>query len=385
MIRILLIGELYSSNLGDGILCECAQSLIKQKIKDVEIDVIDLSLRENYSNKKEDSLNKKRILNALKSKLFSIDILYANMEFYINSINSKSLQEKIRKKCDKKYNVAVFAGGQMFMNCFSIPIYYFVEELSSRNIPIIFNSCGVGKTKSMHARKKFKKALNNEHVKLISSRDDVDSINKLYLNNCTKKAIKTYDLGLWTKETYKIHPKNKDIVGLGVMYLPTIAEEKVIKFWVNIIRELERRNICWKIFCNGNLKDYQIGKKILAHLSMSENKLLKRPTEPKELVETISLFKSIISYRLHSHIIATSLGIPAVAIEWDKKLRFFYKNIEKEQRCLKFNDSPKKIISQLEEAEKNKYNKQIIENQKVYARDLLIESIIKYAEKGEKT
>ena len=237
----------------------------------------------------------------------------------------------------------------------------------------------------MHARKKFKKALNNEHVKLISSRDDVDSINKLYLNNCTKKAIKTYDLGLWTKETYKIHPKNKDIVGLGVMYLPTIAEEKVIKFWVNIIRELERRNICWKIFCNGNLKDYQIGKKILAHLSMSENKLLKRPTEPKELVETISLFKSIISYRLHSHIIATSLGIPAVAIEWDKKLRFFYKNIEKEQRCLKFNDSPKKIISQLEEAEKNKYNKQIIENQKVYARDLLIESIIKYAEKGEKT
>ena len=88
MIRILLIGELYSSNLGDGILCECAQSLIKQKIKDVEIDVIDLSLRENYSNKKEDSLNKKRILILLiiifaiylciKNSIFILDFFLTN-------------------------------------------------------------------------------------------------------------------------------------------------------------------------------------------------------------------------------------------------------------------------------------------------------------------
>lgn len=68
------------------------------------------------------------------------------------------------------------------------------------------------------------------------------------------------------------------------------------------------------------------------------------------LVKTISRFQSIISFRLHSHIIAASLGIPSVAVVWDDKVRGFFGKIGHPERCCTLLDGPEKILNKLEKA-----------------------------------
>lgn len=46
--KILLIGEVYSPNLGDGVICETVAALIKQKYPNCEIVMADLSGRSEY-------------------------------------------------------------------------------------------------------------------------------------------------------------------------------------------------------------------------------------------------------------------------------------------------------------------------------------------------
>ena len=43
MKKILLVGDYYSSNLGDNILCQCVEFLVKKTWKDASIEWLDLS------------------------------------------------------------------------------------------------------------------------------------------------------------------------------------------------------------------------------------------------------------------------------------------------------------------------------------------------------
>lgn len=52
MKKVLLVGEIYSENLGDGVLCQCVEFLIKKYFnKEVMIDYLDLSGRKSYNLK----------------------------------------------------------------------------------------------------------------------------------------------------------------------------------------------------------------------------------------------------------------------------------------------------------------------------------------------
>lgn len=48
-LKILLIGEFYSDNLGDGVLCEVVYKLISDNIS-TDITKLDLSARNNYGD-----------------------------------------------------------------------------------------------------------------------------------------------------------------------------------------------------------------------------------------------------------------------------------------------------------------------------------------------
>ena len=47
-INILLIGEFYSDNLGDGVLCNIVKKIIKETYS-YNIDCLDISAKENYN------------------------------------------------------------------------------------------------------------------------------------------------------------------------------------------------------------------------------------------------------------------------------------------------------------------------------------------------
>jgi polysaccharide pyruvyl transferase WcaK-like protein len=95
-------------------------------------------------------------------------------------------------------------------------------------------------------------------------------------------------------------------------------------------------------------------------------------------VNLIASFGSLISYRLHSHIIACSLDIPTVAIQWDRKVPFFFEKIGCPRRCLTAFASPRKVLARLEQARTEGYDRAAIQRQQADACGKLFETMNAY-------
>lgn len=92
-------------------------------------------------------------------------------------------------------------------------------------------------------------------------------------------------------------------------------------------------------------------------------------------MEQISEFSSLISFRLHSHIVAASLNIPAVGISWDEKIKFFYENIGHKERCLPVGCPAQEVVKALLVACEEGCDRELIQRQRVYARKILLNEI----------
>ena len=79
-----------------------------------------------------------------------------------------------------------------------------------------------------------------------------------------------------------------------------------------------------KLFTNGTKDDndaaMEVAERIKGKGYLPEIVI---PTDAKELVMTLSMFRGVIAGRLHSCIISYSLGIPAIGLVWNDKLRLF--------------------------------------------------------------
>ena len=365
--KILLVGELYSDNLGDAVLCEIVKNIIKENIY-CDIELCDLSGRnfygEYFNYKWYERIIKKIALILFKFNLINLGKI--NVLFKNNYYN----------KFDKSYDLVIFAGGQMLMDYFVFPIEKLIKIFKKRNIPVIFHACGAKEIENRNLEKRLKKILLLDIVKSISIRDDINLVNTKYLMTSKKKAVKTFDTALCTNEYFNINKVRKEsIVGLGIMNCDKFRAEKQIIFWSNLIDELDKRKIKWQLFCNGSEADYKMLKNIVVRKNLNKNQYLMRPKTAKDLVKVISNFDKIISFRLHSHIIAASMGIPTIGISWEKKVNQFFYNLGLEYRCKTINTSVQDIVDCLELVEKEGINNIIIKKQSYLSKKSLLDNI----------
>lgn len=384
--KIAVIGLYYATNLGDAVICDCVAKWLCDEYPQAQIDVIDITGSTRFEEEQPVSLRilRKRQKN-LRKDYWLTRHGFSDKVYYWSSQNVKNRECFYEQTANKRYDMAVFAGGQLFMDWLSLYICEFVKAFAKVGTPVYFNACGVGISVSNKIKEELKNCMNMDNVRFISSRDDVATISTRYLEK-DKTAVWTYDPALWTKETYGVSIKQEaehgkcsadsGVIGLGVMHCSQIPAKKLIRFWCKVIKELERRRIPWKLFCNGAMDDYQLGCHILEKLHLNKEKYLclcaKRP---KQLAAQIAGFRGLISFRLHSHIIAASYEIPAVAILWDDKLRFFYQHLNHPERCMTVGASAKEVVDRLEYAIEEGYDAFLIEKQKKYAKDLLVKQL----------
>ena len=371
--KIAVIGLYYASNLGDAVICDCVAKWMKDAYPSAEVDVIDIIGNTEFEVQENVSLRilRKRQKN-LEKDYWLTSHGYEDKVYYWSNRNMESRKDFYGKVADRKYDFAVFAGGQLFMDWLSLDVCEFLKHFERTNTPVLFNACGVGISISKQIQERVQQYLNSDNVHLISTRDDVEKIEERYLRG-NKKAVPTYDPALWTAETYQASGKKLGAVGLGVMYCNEIPVRKLMRFWIRVIKELNRRQIPWKMFCNGSRDDYNLGCYILKKLHLDRDMYLEPcPEVPEMLIHQITSFDALISFRLHSHIIAASYGIPAIALVWDDKLRFFYKHLKHPERCMTVGDSVAEVVDSLERAMKEGYDMELIEAQKRYARELLL-------------
>lgn len=337
MKNIVLVGEYYSSNLGDNLLCQCAEQLIRNYLDDISISWVDLTYGSKPSFKKSQIFRMYYIFTSYIRNANKGSLIYRYMAYNVY----KRLRH-IEKR--RKIDLIIFAGGQIFLDYFSFQISRIIKYAEQNDIPVIFNSCGVGSFSSS-AREQFINVLNSSVVKRITLRDGLS-----FIHNLTKKELfHVPDNAILCSEVCNILKKDKsDIIGLGVISpfiynannAEKISEDDFITFWAKIISKIDSEGLKWQLFVNGSEDDFLFANKILFKLNLAENPDLisPRPTSAMQLISIISSYKAIISCRLHSYIISYSLAIPAIMLNWDNKVIEFARMIHCESYVFQIKD-----------------------------------------------
>ncbi|AUC91341.1 polysaccharide pyruvyl transferase family protein [Streptococcus suis] len=269
--NILVIGETYSSNLGDPLICQSVEWIIA-KFSDATIEHMDLSgrtafLPPKYSNEKSRDVVKKNVLKSYLKQSFLVNFILTRKHSKLLLTQNKKFYDE---QLNKSYDLVIFAGGQMFLDYFIPSIHYIVNLLDKKRVPIIFNACGVGKITKQNADK-LKETLLKPSVISVTSRDDVDFLNHLLNKNDYVKSI--FDPAIVASKMYQIEKQPSELIGLGVMWVEHFSVEQLLKFWQAIIGELDSRNIAWKLFTNGGEKDYQLCSLLLKKLFLYDKKM----------------------------------------------------------------------------------------------------------------
>lgn len=331
--KILLIGEYYSTNLGDPLLCRVVEESILEAAPDAEIVTYDMSGKTDYASYyqiKDYAFLHKVILklSALCPFLFQRLCLYrAYQKDEIRYIRALYLLEELLK--NNRFDVAVFAGGSIFMDYFAGIIYCIVKRLSFTNTKIVFHACGLSGL-SKDSISLINRALNCRNVCSITVRDSYEKFSQTFKTKV--HAVETYDTALSCSKYLDEANEKYAEFGIGLIGIP-----ELIKFQKSILQFFLDSSISWKAFTNGSAYDFTFAKKILIELGIPENRiqeyLVDRPLDNVELVKTVTAFDKIVSFRMHSLIVATSYGIPSYGFIWDKKVSEFYMKMNMSLNC----------------------------------------------------
>lgn len=373
MTRILVLGVYYADNLGDGIICDCVAAMLREGFPGAQVTICDVSDRHAFGGKQTADLralardNRSLRFRRRITRYTPRDVLYKQMAHDIAND-----RQHIDAVLAGQVDLVVFAGGQMFMDWLSPYVAVYTEGFNEKGVPVLFNACGTGPAYSAAIRKQLARALTLDNVCWVSTRDNAAYINRHYLPQ-GRTAERTYDPGLWAAQVYGVQAGRNGPVGLGVMFPLGGSIAAAVSFWKRLLRQMESEKRDWRMFTNGDAADYAFGMQILQNTGLSEEKMLPRPGTPRRLVEQIASFSSIISFRLHSHVVAASLGISGVSVVWDDKLRFFFESLGCAERSMGVRTDAAEVLARHDRAAEEGIDASRLDKMKEQARRKLLQ------------
>ena len=211
-----------------------------------------------------------------------------------------------------------------------------VEMAGARGIPVMFNAMNIQKYDGSDWKCRFladHSACPN--VRVITTRDGEEGVRRLrrdYGIPPETLCAPVGDMAYWIPDCYGIRKRGaQDTVGVNIIsgkiftrYGGSLSESEAMRFYVRILRGLDRANIPWKLYTNGMQEDYAFGKKVLKLYGKGgEHKEVIRPETQEDLLRLIASCRMILGARLHSCIAAYSMDVPLVGFYWDEKMRHF--------------------------------------------------------------
>ena len=342
MKKIAVVGLYAIENAGDNILCEATQYLIRQIEPEVSIVEVDVNPRLNTFSKLDAiQVMASKAMIKLSSYLFS----YENHSRFRYKYEYLMWWLKINKRFRKDLqgvDAIVFAGGG-FLKFRTQGLNYYVEQIikiaEKNNIPVMMNGVGIeGYDENDIRCQKLKAAINKDCVKVITTRDDVDTLENLYVENPDIMTARVGDPALWVPECYSLKRKgHNNIIGINIIrgrvfqaYGNTLSEFELLNFYKKLIISIEEKGWNWVLFSNGMKADQAFGNKLLKALECKNpHKMLPAPNNTMEFLQMIRQFKCVFGARLHACITAYALDVPVVGLIWSEKLQIFSEVIGK--------------------------------------------------------
>lgn len=290
-IRILIV-ELVNRNLGDAVIAETTRYLIKS------------------------ILPKKQ-----------------QEKFIIYNYNIYSQDFELLKESD----LIIFAGGGLIkyeVERFAEYVPEILNIAQVHDIPVLFNCVGVeGFDEEDERCQNLKQALNFPCVKRMTVRDDIDCLREHYIEREDIKLVKTIDCAVVSNMVFGVEKRESNTIGLGIVRSEIFADygntqidkEYQLQFWKQLIEKIEAKGYEWQLFVNGLASDYNFALEVLVYCGRDnkEKYLAKQAVTSKELVNIIAGYKAVVAGRMHSNIIAYSLGIPSIGLVWNEKLNYW--------------------------------------------------------------
>ena len=242
-------------------------------------------------------------------------------------------------------DAVIFAGGGLIKfkaEEFYLDISEICQAAQEYDVPVFFNAVGIeGFDENDERCLVLKKALELDCVKGLSVRDDAELLREKWLKDHSKRITEVLGPAVWAAQTYGIRGNSSEqVIGLGIARdrlfsdygIEDIDRSFLLDYWKYTALLLEKRGHRWKLFTNGLDSDERFAAQVLEYIGHGEK--LPQPVYARELCRNIGGFSGIIAQRMHSTIIACSLGVPAVGLVWNDKVRFWFEKTGFPERAL---------------------------------------------------
>ena len=374
MKKVAVIGLYAIKNAGDNILCEATQYLIKQKNPEVQIVEVDVNPRiKSYKGLELIPFWISKVLIRVSGSIFKYENSSRFRYYYEYFMWWLKINHKFKTQL-KDVDAIVFAGGG-FLKFRTQGLNYYVEQIvkiaEKNHIPIMMNGVGIeGYDENDIRCQRLKKAINSDCMKVITTRDDVDTLQNNYIFNPNIKTSRVGDPALWVPECYnmKRNENPSNVVGINVIrgrvyqaYGNTLSEFQLLNFYKKLVQGVEERGWDWVLFSNGMAADQKFGAMLLRALGCSDRrKILPTANNSVEFLEQIRSFKLVFGARLHACITSYALDVPVVGLIWSEKLRIFADVIGKKDSFFEENElNIDNILDAMEREMNSNYDKTI--------------------------
>lgn len=378
-LKIVFAGLYDDDNLGDPVIARCTESLFTSRLPMDSFEVDHVSIN-HFCFHPGSWLTMKWI--GLTSKL----------PFDCSAITDRLVKRDYDAYFDNRLadaDVVVVVGGGLIEftgGRFADGLHSIASAGKKHGFPVIITATGVEGYDGANKRcTELKDMLHLESVRYVSTRDDLNTLVKSYLDGGNTGIIceKVADPAVWASEIFGIsRDRDSDVIGLGVVrknifkqYGLPFDEAAVIDLYTDLFVGLTDKGYHVKLFTNGTKDDndaaMEVAERIKGKGYIPEIVI---PTEAKELVMTLSKFRGVIAGRLHSCIISYSLGIPAVGLVWNDKLRLFGEESGHPDNFIAVDAlRPETVIERLESAVGHGYDS----DRRAAFRDTIIEGVRK--------
>lgn len=386
MKKVAVIGLYAIKNAGDNILCEATQYLIKQNNPEVQIVEVDVNPRiKSYQGLELIPFWISKVLIRISGSIFKYENSSKFRYYYEYFMWWLKINHKFKTQL-KDVDAIVFAGGG-FLKFRTQGLNYYVEQImkiaKKNNIPVMMNGVGIeGYSETDIRCQRLKKAINQECFKVITTRDDIDTLKNNYITNPNTKIAHVGDPALWVPECYtmKRNENPSNVVGINVIrgrvyqaYGNTLSEFELLNFYKKLVQGVEDRGWDWVLFSNGMAADQKFGAMLLNALGCRDKKkILPTANNSVEFLEQIRSFKLVFGARLHACITSYALDVPVVGLIWSEKLRIFADVIGKKNSYFEEDElNIDNILDAMEREMNSEYDKSIRDDLRMRTKNYL--------------
>ena len=347
--KIRLFNAKFSPNLGDGLLSECLEEGLIALGADKDTWSIDLAQRLAYG---EEMAGRALIMSVLEKMPPLIRRNFVRIPLAIKS--ARNWRPRYATSLGGA-SAVVIGGGNLLSDMdlnFPTKLSLAVEEAEKWGLPIFIYGAGVAGNWSSRGEAMVKSAFSKPNVKGIFVRDleSKEQWDNRFGDATGHQAIIVRDPGLIAQQIYEL-PKTSEadliegrrpVFGLGIMSHVAIkyhsahtpSPDYLEQWYIDVAREAIKQGFHLKVFTNGSPEDRAYAEDLYSRIrALGDETVLSFPTanNPKELCGIISELDVLIAYRMHAVIAAYSLGVPAIALAWDRKLSSFMKSVDREE------------------------------------------------------